>query len=162
MAEVYSIEYTVKNAEGKIIDTNKGETPLEFIAGKGQIIPGLEKEIINMKTGEEKSVIVPAAEAYGERNEEAVQTLPREQFEGIELEKGMTLYGQSPDGQTIAVTVIDFNNETVTIDYNHPLAGEDLYFDVKVLNKREATLEEALTGQIGGYSCDCGDGCGCH
>jgi FKBP-type peptidyl-prolyl cis-trans isomerase SlyD len=79
--------------------------------------------IYYLHAGEEKSVVVPAAEAYGERNEEVVQTLPREQFEGIELQKGMTLYGQSPDGQTIAVTVTDFNDKEVTIDYNHPLAG---------------------------------------
>jgi FKBP-type peptidyl-prolyl cis-trans isomerase SlyD len=162
MAEVYSIEYTVKNKEGEVVDTNKGQAPLEFVAGKGQIIPGLEKEIVQMNAGEEKSVVVPAAEAYGERNEEAVQTLPREQFEGIELQKGMTLYGQSPDGQTIAVTVKDFNDKEVTIDYNHPLAGEDLYFDVKVISKREATPEEALTGQVGGNACGCGEGCGCH
>jgi FKBP-type peptidyl-prolyl cis-trans isomerase SlyD len=141
MAEVYSIEYTVKNKNGEVVDSNKGEAPLEFVAGKGQIIPGLEKEIMNMEAGEEKSVVVPAAEAYGERDENAVQTLPRDQFEGIELKKGMTLYGQTPEGQTIAVTVTDFNDKEVTIDYNHPLAGEDLYFDVKVINKREATAE---------------------
>jgi FKBP-type peptidyl-prolyl cis-trans isomerase SlyD len=154
MAEVYSIEYTVKNKNGEVIDTNKGEAPLAFVAGKGQIIPGLEKEVINMQVGEEKNVVVPAAEAYGERDESAVQTLPREQFEGIELKKGMTLYGQTPDGQTIAVTVKDFDDKNVTIDYNHPLAGEDLYFDVKLISKREATSDEALTGQVGtGNNC---------
>jgi FKBP-type peptidyl-prolyl cis-trans isomerase SlyD len=164
MATVYGIEYTVKNSKGEVVDTNKGQAPLEFVAGKGQIIPGLEKEVEKMEVGEEKTIVVKAEDAYGQRNEEWVETLPREQFEGIELQKGMTLYGQSPDGQTIAVTVKDFNDKEVTIDYNHPLAGEDLTFDVKVVSKREATAEEALTGQVGGnaHSGHCGSGeCGC-
>ena len=107
-------------------------------------------------------VLLPAAEAYGEYNPEMVQELPRDQFQGIELQKGMTLYGQTPDGQTIAVTVKDFDDNKVVIDYNHPLAGEDLTFEVKLVNKREATPEEALTGQVGGAHEHCGSGnCGC-
>ena len=162
MANVYGIEYTVKNSKGEVVDSNKGGAPLEFIAGKGQIIPGLEKEIETMNAGEEKTVTVPANEAYGEYNEEMIQEVPRDQFEGIELQKGMTLYGQTPDGQTIAVTVKDFDDQKVIIDYNHPLAGEDLTFDVKVITKREATPDEALSGQVGGQACSCGEGCGCH
>jgi FKBP-type peptidyl-prolyl cis-trans isomerase SlyD len=164
MATVYGIEYTVKNSKGEVVDSNKGQAPLEFIAGKGQIIPGLEKEVEKMEVGEEKTVVVPAEEAYGQRNEELVEKLPRSQFEGIELQKGMTLYGQSPDGQVIAVTVKDFNDNEVTIDYNHPLAGEHLTFDVKVVAKREATPKEALTGQVGAQAQGghCGSGnCGC-
>ncbi len=162
MANVYGIEYTVKNSKGEVIDSNKGQAPLEFVAGKGQIIPGLEKEVENMETGEEKTVTVPAAEAYGEYNPEMTQELPRDQFQGIDLQKGMTLYGQTPDGQTVAVTVKDFDDQKVTIDYNHPLAGEDLTFEVKVVSKREATPEEALTGQVGGTQKHCGSGnCGC-
>jgi len=164
MATVYGIEYTVKNSKGEVVDSNVGQAPLEFIAGKQQIIPGLEKEVTKMEVGEEKTVKVPAEEAYGQRNEEWVEKLPRDQFEGIELQKGMTLYGQSPDGQTIAVTVVDFNDKEVTIDYNHPLAGEDLTFDVKVVSKREATADETLTGQVGANAQHghCGSGsCGC-
>jgi FKBP-type peptidyl-prolyl cis-trans isomerase SlyD len=160
MAKVYGIEYTVKNSKGEVVDSNKGGAPLEFIAGKGQIIPGLEKEVEKMEVGEEKVVVVPAKEAYGERNEALIEKLPREQFQGIELQKGMTLYGQTPDGQTIAVKVVDFNDKEVTIDYNHPLAGEDLTFEVKVVSKRDATPEEELTGQIGGGHCGSGN-CGC-
>lgn len=156
MAKIFSIEYTVKNSKGEIVDSNKGGAPLQFIEGKGEIIPGLEKEVVKMEKGEEKEIVVKANEAYGERNEEWVETLPREQFEGIELQKGMTLYGQSPDGQTIAVTVVDFDDKNVTIDYNHPLAGEDLTFEVKVVDKRDATLEE-LAGDEG-HNC-CGGGC---
>ena len=162
MANVYGIEYTVKNSKGEIVDSNKGQAPLEFIAGKGQIIPGLEKEVEQMNVGEEKTITVPASEAYGDYNPEMVQELPRDQFQGIDLQKGMTLYGQTPEGQTIAVTVKDFDDQKVVIDYNHPLAGEDLTFDVKVVTKREATAEEALTGQVGGGHEHCGSGsCGC-
>ncbi len=160
MANVYGIEYSVKNSKGEIIDSNKGQAPLEFIAGKGQIIPGLEKEVEKMEVGEEKTIKVPASEAYGEYNPEMIQELPRDQFQGIELQKGMTLYGQTPDGQTIAVTVKDFDDNKVIIDYNHPLAGEDLTFEVKLVSKREATPEEALTGQVGGGHCE-GGNCGC-
>ena len=167
MATVYGIEYTVKNSKGEVVDSNKGQAPLEFIGGKGQIIPGLEKEVEKMEVGEEKTVTVPASEAYGEYREDLIQTLPREQFEGIELQKGMTLYGQSPDGQVIAVTVKDFNDNEVTIDYNHPLAGQDLTFNIKLLNEREATADEVLAGQVGGScstdgGCGCDTGCGCH
>jgi FKBP-type peptidyl-prolyl cis-trans isomerase SlyD len=163
MAKVIGIEYTVKNSKGEVVDSNVGQAPLEFITDKGQIIPGLEKEVKEMNVGESKVVEVKAEEAYGERNEEWVETLPKEQFEGIELQKGMTLYGQSPDGQVVAVTVKDFDDKNVTIDYNHPLAGEDLTFEVKVVSSRDATLEELSSGQVGGnHACDCGSGCGCH
>ncbi len=159
MAKVYAIQYTVKNSKGDVVDSNVEGAPLEFVAGQGQIIPGLEKEIEGMKVGDEKTVTIKADDAYGQRNEEWVETLPKEQFEGIELQKGMTLYGQSPEGQTIMVTVSDFDENNVTIDYNHPLAGEDLIFDVKLIGEREATLEE-LAGM---HSCSCENGgCGCH
>jgi len=157
--KVYGVEYTVKNSKGEVVDTNVGQAPLEFISGKKQMIPGFEKAVTEMKVGEEKEVKVPASEAYGEYRDDLTQTLPREQFEGIELQKGQTLYGQGPDGQTIAVIVKDFNDEEVTIDYNHPLAGEDLTFTIKVLSEREATPNEVLSGQVGGGDV-CGEHCG--
>ena len=168
--KVYSVEYTVKNENGEVVDTNVGGAPLEFISGKQQMIPGFEKVVTEMNAGEEKEVKIPSNEAYGEYREDLTQTLPKEQFEGIELQKGMTLYGQGPDGQTVAVTVKDFNDKEVTIDYNHPLAGQDLTFTIKLLNQREATADEVLSGQVGGGSCcstgqdscGCGTGCGCH
>ena len=135
MSVLYSIEYSVKNSQGEIIDSNKGEAPLEFIEGQNQIIPALEREISKMQVGEEREIFVEAKDAYGLRDENLVETLPKEQFEGIELKKGMTLYGQTDNNQIIAATVKDFDNNSVTIDYNHPLAGEDLTFNVKLLSK---------------------------
>jgi FKBP-type peptidyl-prolyl cis-trans isomerase SlyD len=150
--KVYSVEYTVKNEAGEVVDTNVGGESLEFISGKNQVIPGFEKAVTEMEVNEEKTVTIPSSEAYGEYREDLTQTLLREQFEGIDLKKGMTLYGQGPDGQTIAVTVKDFDDKNVTIDYNHPLAGQDLTFTIKLLNKRDATADEVLSGQVGGHS----------
>jgi len=158
---VVGIEYELTEAgKSEVLDTNKGSAPLEFIIGKGQLIPGLEKQLVGMSAGESADILVKAEEAYGLRDDEAVQQLPREQFEGIELEKGMSLYGQGQNGETIQVTVVDFDDNTVTVDFNHPLAGKDLMFNVTVVSERDATEEEAQTGQIGG---GCTDGsCGCH
>ena len=160
---VVGIEYEVKEAgTTEIVDSTKGAQPLEFVMGKGQIIPGLENALVGMSEGESADILVKAADAYGEVNPEAVQTLPIEQFEGVDLKEGMTLYGQGEDGQTVQVTVKSFNDKEVTIDFNHPLAGKDLMFSVKVLSERPATDEEAATGQVGGGAESCGSGCGCH
>jgi FKBP-type peptidyl-prolyl cis-trans isomerase SlyD len=158
---VVSIEYELTEAGGSdIIDSNKGQAPLDFITGKGHIIPGLEKELVNLEKGESSDIKVDASEAYGEMNPEAVETLPREQFAGLELEKGMQLYGQGENGETVTVTVKDFDDNNVTIDYNHPLAGKNLMFSVTVVDVRDATEDEIATGQVGGGHCDDGS-CGC-
>jgi len=158
---VMSIEYDLTEKGGsEILDSNKGHQPLEFITGKNQIIPGLEDELVKMEKGEEKSITVAAKDAYGEVNPEAVETLPREQFAGLDLQEGMQLYGQGENGETVMVTVKSFDDNTVTIDYNHPLAGKDLTFNVKVVDVREATPDEVLSGQVGGGHCESG-GCGC-
>lgn len=162
---VVGIEYEVKEAgTTDVVDTNKGGQPLEFIMGKGQIIPGLENALVGMNEGESGDIMVKAADAYGEVNPEAVQTLPKEQFEGVDLKEGMTLYGQGEDGQTVQVTVKSFDDNEVTVDFNHPLAGKDLMFSVTVLSAREATADEATSGVVGGTAQggSCGSGCGCH
>jgi len=160
---VVGIEYEVKEAgTTEVVDTNKGAEPLEFIIGKGQIIPGLENALVGMNAGESKDIMVPAAEAYGEVNEEAKQILPIEQFEGVDLKEGMTLYGQGENGETVQVTVTSFDDKEVNVDFNHPLAGKDLMFSVTVLSSREATADEISSGQVGGPSESCGAGCGCH
>ena len=158
---VVGIEYEVKEAgTTEVVDTNKGGQPLEFITGKGHIIPGLENALVGMNEGESKDITVKAADAYGEVNPEAQQTLPIEQFEGVDLKEGMTLYGQGEDGQTVQVTVTSFDDKNVNVDFNHPLAGKDLEFAVTVLSQRAATEDEATSGQVGGGHCDDG-ACGC-
>ena len=163
---VVGIEYEVKEAgTTDVVDSNKGGEPLEFIIGKGQIIPGLENALVGMAQGESGDIMVSAADAYGDVNEEAMQTLPKEQFEGVDLIEGMSLYGQGEDGQTVQVTVKSFDDKDVKVDFNHPLAGKDLMFSVVVLSSREATADEISSGQVGGPATSgesCGTGCGCH
>jgi FKBP-type peptidyl-prolyl cis-trans isomerase SlyD len=163
--QIVSIEYEVKDGD-KVVDSNMGGAPLVFMFGKGQIIPGLENGIVNMNAGDKADVLVESADAYGEYNDDATQEVPADQFAGIQLEIGMTLYGQAEDGGTTQVTVKEFGAETVTIDFNHPLAGKTLMFSVAVNSIREATADEAMTGvpaenkPAEGESC--GTGCGCH
>jgi len=158
---VVGIEYEVKEAgTTQIVDSNKGGQPLEFIMGIVQIIPGLEKGLVDMNEGDSADILVSAVDAYGDYNDEAIQTLPIEQFEGVELKEGLTLYGQGEQGQTVQVTVKSFNDKDVVVDFNHPLAGKDLMFSVNVLSAREATADEISSGQVGGEHCESGS-CGC-
>ena len=161
MSKVIGIEYTLKDAKtGEQLDTNVGQAPLEFISGKNQIIPGLETKLLEMKANEEADVLVEPALAYGEYNDEAVQVLPKEQFAGIELTEGMSLYGTGENGETVQVAVKSFSDSEVTIDYNHPMAGRTLMFSVSILSLRDATEEEVQTGVVGGMAAMGGGCCG--
>ena len=170
--QIVSIEYEVKDGD-TVVDSNVGGAPLVFMFGKGQIIPGLENGIVNMAIGEKGDVLVQPEDAYGELNPEAKQEVPKDQFAGIDLEVGMTLYGQGEDGGTVQVTVKETGEENVIIDFNHPLAGKALMFTVTVNNVRDASAEEAMTGipaenkQADDGCCSTdgnggGSGCGCH
>jgi FKBP-type peptidyl-prolyl cis-trans isomerase SlyD len=116
--------------ENEIIDSNLEKEPISFSYGSGQIISGLESRIIDMNEGETRIIKVPANEAYGEYDETLTQITPIEDFEGIELEIGMTLEGEGEDNEILRATVIDVTREDVTVDYNHPLAGCELEFKV--------------------------------
>ena len=163
--QIVSIEYEVKDGD-KVVDSNVDGEALVFMFGKGQIIPGLENGIVNMGIGDKGDILVKPEDAYGEYNAEATQEVPADQFAGIELDLGMTLYGQGEDGGTVQVTVKELKGETVVIDFNHPLAGKELMFSVAINNVRDASAEEAMTGipaenkPAEGESC--GTGCGCH
>lgn len=159
--KVIGIEYTLKDAKtGEQLDSNVGQAPLEFVSGKGQIIAGLEAKLVTMSANEEADVLVEPKDAYGEYNNEAIQTLPKEQFAGIELVEGMSLYGTGEHGETVQVVVKSFNDNEVTIDYNHPMAGRTLMFTVTVLSLRDATAEEVQTGVVGGMAAMAGGCCG--
>lgn len=163
--QVVSIHYELRNVDnGEILDSNINAAPLSFIVGKGQIIPGLEEKIKDLKVGEKADIKVAAVDAYGVYDDNAVQTLPKEQFAGLELQVGMTLYGQGEHGETVQVIVKNFNDETVEIDFNHPLAGKDLLFAINVVEVRDATADEILNGYVGGGhgGCGCGSGGSCH
>jgi len=131
-----------------------------------------------MAANESADVLVEPKDGYGEYNEEAIQTLPVEQFAGIELAEGMSLYGTGEQGETVQVLVKSFNDKEVVIDYNHPMAGRTLMFSVTILSLRDASEEEIQTGVVGGMAAmgggccggggssesapQSGGGCGCH
>ncbi|WP_024953863.1 FKBP-type peptidyl-prolyl cis-trans isomerase [Sulfurospirillum arcachonense] len=157
--QVVSINYELKDvASGEVIDSNLEAAPLSFIVGKGQIIPGLENEIKNLSQGDTADINVSAKDGYGEYDDSAIQSLPKEQFAGLELTEGMTLYGQGEDGGTVQVVVKSFDEEQVHVDFNHPLAGKDLLFSISITEVREATEEELANGFVGAPA---GGGCGC-
>ncbi|GAA5079284.1 peptidylprolyl isomerase [Maritalea mobilis] len=129
-----SIHYTGTLADGTTFDSSEGRDPLTFQMGEGQIIPGLENALSGMSEGDKKTVTIPAAEAYGPHREDAMQQVPREAVpDHIPLDLGTQLQVQTPEGQTLPVTVAEVTDETVTLDANHPLAGKDLTFAVELV-----------------------------
>ncbi|MCE0504308.1 peptidylprolyl isomerase [Roseivivax sp. GX 12232] len=133
------IHYTGTLTDGSTFDSSAGRDPLEFTVGSGQIIPGLDKVLPGMTVGDKKSVEIPADEAYGQRQDEAFQAVPREQIpEDIPLDIGTQLQVQTPNGQVMPVTVAEVNDSEVTLDANHPLAGKDLNFDIELVEIKAA------------------------
>ena len=132
------------------------------MTGKNQILPALEKEILHIPEGEERKIYLE--QPYGPYNENAIKNIPLYQFGNIPLEKGMTLFAKGHHGETIQVKVLDFDEQSVQIDHNHPMAGKNLIFKTKVVKIRPATQEELSHGHLhaGDHSCGCGSGCGCH
>jgi FKBP-type peptidyl-prolyl cis-trans isomerase SlyD len=161
---VVSFDYTLTDENKQVLDSSSGSGPLSYLHGFENIIPGLEKELEGKTEGDAFTVTVPAAEAYGERDERLVANIPLNQFEdSTVVEAGMQFQAETPDGDRI-VTVIKVANDMATIDANHPLAGMDLTFDVKIAAIREATAEELEHGHPhheGGCG-GCGGSCGGH
>ena len=119
--------------DGSIFDTSEGRDPLEFQVGSGQVIPGFDAAIQNMDEGATETITIPSAEAYGDVREDMIATIPHEQFpDGLNPEVGQTLQLKTPDG-ALPVRVVDVQNEGVTIDGNHPLAGQNLTFELTVV-----------------------------
>lgn len=155
---VIKMHYELKDGKtGEILESNLNSDPIAFLSGKDQIIQKLEDEILNLQAGESKTVCISPSDGVGEYKEDAVQILPKEQFAGIDLVVGMELFGQAEDGATTRVSVKAIGEQDVTIDFNHPFAGKELEFNVKIVENREATADEILTGQPeGAHGCGCG------
>ncbi|WP_152461730.1 peptidylprolyl isomerase [Roseivivax sp. THAF30] len=137
--DTVQIHYTGTLTDGSTFDSSEGRDPLEFTVGSGQIIPGLDKAMTGMSVGEKKTVAIPADEAYGQRQDEALQAVPREQIPAdIPLDIGTQLQVQTPNGQVMPVTVAEVSEEQVTLDANHPLAGKDLNFDIELVDIKAA------------------------
>jgi FKBP-type peptidyl-prolyl cis-trans isomerase SlyD len=144
-----SIHYTLTNEQGEKLDSSEGQDPLRYLHGASNIIPGLENALVGKTTGEKVSVTVQPEDAYGEINPEMIQIVPREAFEGIDdIQAGMQFQASGPDGQTQVVTIKAVGEEGVTVDGNHPLAGQVLNFDVSIEEVRDATEEEIAHGHV--------------
>lgn len=131
--KVISLEYTVKLQDDQVVDTNVGKEPLTYTQGANQIIAGVETAVEGMTVGETKHVTVAAADAYGARDPEAYQEVPKEKVPQ-DIKVGAQLHGKDANGRVVRPVVAEVKDDTVVLDFNHPLAGETLVFDLKVLN----------------------------
>ena len=151
---VVSIHYTLTNKAGEKLDSSISAEPLSYLHGAGNIIPGLEDALSDSSIGDKLTVTIEAADAYGERNEEKIQTVAKEMFQGIDnIEAGMQFQADSSSGPAI-VTITKVEGDNITIDGNHPLAGEQLTFEVEVMDIRPATETEMEHGHIHGAGCN--------
>ncbi|MCL4128745.1 UNVERIFIED_CONTAM: hypothetical protein GTU68_037697 [Idotea baltica] len=141
--------YTLTDEEGTQLDSSKGKEPLAYLHGHKNIIPGLEQAMEGKQAGDVMIVNVAPADGYGEIQEQKIQEVPRKTFQAEDITVGMRFVAQTPDGPlTVFVTAV--TDETVTVDANHPLAGKELTFDVRIDSVREATEEELTHGQVQG------------
>ncbi|MFA5922494.1 MAG: peptidylprolyl isomerase [Methylococcaceae bacterium] len=148
-----SIHYTLTNDDGEVLDSSIGDEALVYLHGGGNIIPGLEKALHGKVAGDKFNVRIAPEDAYGELMEEMVQVISRDMFEGIDnIEVGMQFHADVSSGSGV-VTVVNIEDDDITIDGNHPLAGLALTFDVEVIDVRAATEEEAAHGHIHGAGC---------
>jgi FKBP-type peptidyl-prolyl cis-trans isomerase SlyD len=159
---VVSIHYTLKNDAGEVIDSSAGRAPLDYIQGKGMIVPGLEKAMIGKGLGDKFSVTVSPEEGYGTRRPELVQEIPLNVFQGVDtVEPGMTFVANGPNGRMM-VTISEVRDTVAVVDGNHELADKNLNFEIEVATVREATADELEEGLSRGGCCGGGGGCGCH
>ncbi len=147
---VVGLDYTL-TVDGEVIDSTKNEDPLQYIQGHQNIIPGLEQALYGMEVGQSKEVTVSAKNAYGDLNPEAMIEVPRSEFPPeIPLELGVQLQVRDMSGQVQDARIEKVGQDTVTLDFNHPLAGKELHFDVTVASLRPATEEELEHGHVHG------------
>ena len=147
--KVVSIDYTLKDDSGEDLDNSQDREPLAFIFGSGNIIPGLENALEGKEQGEELSVTVEPKEGYGEYDESLMFEVGKEQFQDAsQIQEGMQVQAQNSNGQVQIFTIKSIGDEKVTLDANHPLAGQTLHFDVAVSEVRDATEEEIDHGHV--------------
>jgi FKBP-type peptidyl-prolyl cis-trans isomerase SlyD len=148
--KVVTIDYTLTDTEGNVLDTSSGAEPLAYLHGVGGLIPGLEQALEGRATGETFAVDIPANQAYGERDEALVQSVSRQQFVGVpDLAVGMQFEADTQMGPRV-VTIVDIQGDSVMVDGNHELAGMPLHFDIVVAGVRDATSDELRHGHVHG------------
>jgi FKBP-type peptidyl-prolyl cis-trans isomerase SlyD len=158
--KVVSIDYTLKDASGTVIDSSKDTGPLEYLHGNGNLIPGLESQLEGKAVGDKFSAVIEPKDAYGEYDDKLVVKVPRTQFDSnTPITTGMQFQADTAGGPTV-VKVTEVTDDTITVDANHDLAGKTLYFDINVLGVRDATEEELTPHSSCSGSCgSCGSGC---
>ncbi len=147
---VVSLTYTLRLDDGQVVDSATDQNPLEFLQGRGQIIPGLERSLYGMSVNDEKEVVVVPADGYGEEDPDEFEEMPRDAFPSdMNLTEGMGLrLRDANSGQVFEAYIADIRPDSVLLDFNHPLAGETLYFQVKITALRQASKEELAHGHV--------------
>ncbi len=149
-----TIHYILTNGAGEQLDSSRGEEPMVYLHGQGQIIPGLESALIGKSAADKFKVTIAPEDPYGEKSDDMLQTVPLSMFEGIDnVEEGMQFHADASGGVNV-VTVTKVDGDDVTIDGNHPLAGEALTFDVEVMDVRQATEDELSHQHVHGEGCN--------
>ena len=131
---VVSFEYTLSDENGEVLQSNKGKEPVTYTHGQHEIIPGLEKGLAAMEINEEKSIRVKPEEAYGQVDPQGFKEVPKSDIPTTELDVGTPLNARGPQGEELLIHVSEVKDDTVVLDFNHPLAGKTLHFDVKVVD----------------------------
>ncbi len=169
-----AMDYKLSLASGEEVDSSPPDESLSFITGAGQIIPGLEQALLGMSAGDSSRITVEPEDAYGPVSKDMFHEIPRGQFpDDVKVEPGMTFHAQGPHGQIVMSVTELKDNDVVVVDLNHPLAGQQLFFDVNIVEVREASAKELSQAQrvqqeeSGGCACGstdqsgCGPGCSC-
>ncbi|KFN42861.1 FKBP-type peptidyl-prolyl cis-trans isomerase [Arenimonas oryziterrae] len=147
---VASFHYTLTNDAGEVVDSSAGRSPLTYLHGAGNIVPGLEKEMAGRQVGDTFNVVVAPEDGYGQPNPMLINVVPRAAFQGVDtLEVGMEFQAQTPQGP-LSVSIAKIEGDDVTVDGNHPLAGQTLHFAIEVTEVRDASLEELTHGHAHG------------
>ncbi len=148
---VVSVDYELHLGDGKVVDASEPGEPLAYIHGEGQIVPGLERALEGLSTGDARQVVVSPDDGYGAHDARGVQEVPRNAFPaGMDPQPGMELVAQGPQGESVPFVIREVKPETVVIDLNHPLAGKTLHFAVTVREVRAATPDELEHGHVHG------------
>jgi FKBP-type peptidyl-prolyl cis-trans isomerase SlyD len=154
--KVVTVNYKLSDDQGNLIQTTKENEPFVYLSGNNQILPKLEEAIDNMLIGGKKNIELESSDAYGNYDEKAIQQVKKNAFpEGANLEPGMEYMAHSPEGQPVPFVIKEVKEDDITIDFNHPLAGKNLNFDVELVDVRDATEEELQHGHAhgaGGHS----------
>jgi len=145
---VVSMEYSL-HVDGELLDSSEGQSPLQFLAGYGNIISGLENEMMGMKIGDSKDVVVQPVDGYGEFDDEAFMDVPLNQFpKDMKITEGVELTVRDDEGHARYARVDTVAGDIVTLNFNHPLAGDELHFHVKVVGLRQPSEEELSHGHV--------------